>query len=187
MIHPGEQLVKSGRGTGCPSTRAFFSRVRSSVPSSMIVRSAVKFVSNTLSNPIWRSAVTIFPVTSVPAGMPKHSPSAARMAGAVCTSTVFFGSSIAAQTLSISSASLIAPTGQTAAHCPHCTHTTSDRFEANAGPMTDWKPRFCGNMAATPCVWPHTVTQRRQRMHLPVSRTSAGVLASTVRALLAPA
>ena len=81
----------------------------------------------------------------------------------------------------------MAPTGHTAAHCPHCTHTTSERFDAKAGPITDWNPRFCGKMAATPWVWPHTVTQRRQRMHLAVSRTSAGVLASFVRALFAPA
>ena len=31
------------------------------MPSSRIVRSAVKFVSNTRSNPIWRSALTILP------------------------------------------------------------------------------------------------------------------------------
>ena len=41
-------------------------------------------------------------------------------------------------------------------------------------------------MAATPWVWPHTVTQRRQRMHFAVSRTRAGVLASVMRFDFAP-
>ena len=100
------------------------------------------------------------------------------MAGAVCTTTCFFGSSRAAHTRSMLSRSLMAPTGHTAEHCPHCTHTTSASSEVKAGPITELKPRPCGKMAATPWVWPHTVTQRRQEMHLPVSRTSAGVLAS---------
>ena len=156
------------------------------MPSSRMVRSAVKFVSNTRSNPIWRSAVTILPVTSVPGGQPKHSPRAARMAGAVCTTTVFFGSSRAAQTLPISSRSLIAPTGHTAAHCPHWTQTTSERFWENAGPITEVNPLPCGKIAPTPWVWLHTATHRRQEMHFAVSRTSAGVLSSVMRPLFEP-
>ena len=109
------------------------------------------------------------------------------MAGAVCTSTVLDGSSMAAHTFAISSFSLIAPTGHTAAHWPHCTQTTSERFDEKAGPITLLNPRPCGKMAATPWVWPHTVTQRLQEMHLAVSRTRAGVLASWRRPLLAPA
>ena len=66
LIQPGEQLVNMGRATGSLSTRAFFSRVSSSVPSSMMVRSAVKLVSNTASKPSRRRAETILPVTSVP-------------------------------------------------------------------------------------------------------------------------
>ena len=69
----------------------------------------------------------------------------------------------------------MAPTGQTAAHWPHCTQTTSARSMANAGPMTVLKPRFCGNRAPTPWIWLQTVTHRRQDTHLPVSRTRAGV------------
>ena len=71
------------RATGFPSLIALFSRESSSIPSSMMVRSAVKFVSKILSNPSRRNAAYILPVTSVPAGRPKHSPSAARTAGAV--------------------------------------------------------------------------------------------------------
>ena len=41
-------------------------------------------------------------------------------------------------------------------------------------------------MAATPWVWPHTVTHRRQDTHLAVSRTRAGVLASVLRLLFVP-
>ena len=68
LIQPGEQLVNCGRATCSPSTSAFLSRASSSVPSSMIVRSAVKFVSNTASKPRRRRAATILPVTSVPGG-----------------------------------------------------------------------------------------------------------------------
>ena len=74
------------------------------------------------------------------------------------------------------SCSVIAPTGHTAPHWPHCTHTTSSSSWQNAGPTTVLKPRFCGHKAATPCTLLQTVTQRRQRMHLAVSRVRAGVL-----------
>ena len=82
----------------------------------MIVRSAAKLVSNTLSKPSVLRALTILPVTRVPGGRPKHSPRAPRIAGAVWTTTCFVGSSMAAHTLSIAFRSPIAPTGQTAVH-----------------------------------------------------------------------
>src|SRR5674476_1403323 len=53
----------------------------SSVPSSMIVRSALKLVSNTLSKPARRRAVFISKVSGVPGSRPKSSPMAARGAG----------------------------------------------------------------------------------------------------------
>ena len=80
----------------------------------------------------------------------------------------------------------MAPTGQTAAHWPHCTQTTSLRFVAKAGPITVAKPRFWGNRAPTSCISLQTVTQRRHLMHLPVSRTSAGVLSSIVLRVFSP-
>ena len=49
-VHAGQQLVRSGRSL--PSVK----RLMNSVPSSMIVTSAEKFVSNTLSKPIMRRA-----------------------------------------------------------------------------------------------------------------------------------
>ena len=57
---------------------------------------------------------------------------------------------------------------------------------ANAGPITVAKPRPCGNSPPTPCVSLHTVTQRRHMMHLPVSRTRAGVDSSTMRRVFSP-
>jgi hypothetical protein len=72
----------------------------------------------------------------------------------------------------------MAPTGHTAAHCPHCTQTTSLRFCEKAGPMRVEKPRPWAKMLPTCCTSLQTVTQRRQPMHLPESRTSAGVLSS---------
>ena len=49
-------------------------------------------MSNTLSKPRRRSAAAILPVTEVPIGIPNSSPSAARTAGAGCTTTNFVGS-----------------------------------------------------------------------------------------------
>ncbi len=82
--------------------------------------------------------------------------------------------------------SMMAPTGHTAAHCPHCTQTTSARSLAKAGPITVVKPRPCGNKPPTPCVSLQTVTQRRHMMHLPLSRMRAGVESSMIRAVFSP-
>jgi len=68
LTHPGEHDVIIGKATSFLSTSASFSLVNSSVPSSMIVRSAEKSVSRTESKPIFFKAVTIFPVTLVPTG-----------------------------------------------------------------------------------------------------------------------
>ena len=82
--------------------------------------------------------------------------------------------------------SVMAPTGQTAAHWPHCTQMTSLRSVAKAGPMTVVKPRFCGKRAPTPWISLHTVTQRRHETHLPESRTRAGGgVVDVLRGLLA--
>ena len=86
LIQPGEHDVI------CGSTPPSVTRLISSLPSSIMVRSAVKSVSKTLSKPSILSAVTIFPVTRLPAGMPNSSPMAARTAGAVCTTTCLVGS-----------------------------------------------------------------------------------------------
>ncbi len=108
------------------------------------------------------------------------------MAGAVCTMTCFWGSSRTAQTESTAVFSVMAPTGQTAAHWPHCTQTTSLRLLAKAGPMTVVNPRFWAKRAPTPCTSLQAVTQRRQPTHLPVSRTRAGVESSITDLVRSP-
>ena len=64
----------------------------------MMVRSAEKSVSNTLSKPRRRRPATSLPVTGSPGLKPYSWPMATRTAGAVCTITVFVGSLIAFQT-----------------------------------------------------------------------------------------
>ena len=85
LTQPGEQDVIIGR------VPPLLKRCRSSLPSSMMVRSAVKSVSKTLSKPSRLRPATIFPVTRLPAGIPNSSPIAARTAGAVCTTTCLVG------------------------------------------------------------------------------------------------
>ena len=85
------------------------------------------------------------------------------------------------QTSSIWSRSVMAPTGQTAAHWPHCTQTdVVEVLRRRPGRSRVSKPRSWGNRPPTCWISLHTVTQRRHLMHLPVSRTSAGVLSSII-------
>ncbi|OPZ47340.1 MAG: hypothetical protein BWY92_01808 [Firmicutes bacterium ADurb.BinA052] len=121
MIHPGLHDVSKG------NVPPLVSRCRSSCPSSIMVRSAVKSVSNTRSKPSLLSAATIFPVTTEPAGKSSSSPNEARMAGAVWTTTCLDGSASAAHTRAVSSRSVMAPVGHARVHWPHITHTTSIR------------------------------------------------------------
>ena len=108
------------------------------------------------------------------------------MAGAVWTMTVLVGSSSASHTSSIWLRSWMAPTGHTAAHWPHWTQTTSLRFCEKAGPMRVANPRPWANRPPTSWISLHTVTQRRQAMHLPVSLMRAGVLSSTILNVFSP-
>ena len=91
----------------------------------MMVRSAVKLVSKTLSNPQRRSAVFNSNVKACPGSRPKHSPIAARGLGAVWMITCFSGLSIACQTSSVGSLALSAPVGQRLMHWPQLMQTTS--------------------------------------------------------------
>ena len=91
----GQQLVNMGNGP------PFFSRRKNSSASSMVVISAPKLVSYTSSTPMSFSAVVILSMTFTPAGMPKASPTATRTAGAICTTTRFFGSWMAAHAVPI--------------------------------------------------------------------------------------
>ena len=67
-----------------------FMRLRNSWPSSMIVRSAEKLVSHTLSNPARRKAEYNFPVTAESGAIPNSSPIVALIEGANSTTTCLF-------------------------------------------------------------------------------------------------
>ena len=138
----------------------------------MLVRSAPTLVSNTLSKPSRRSAPAIRPSVSMPMGNSKFSPRAARTAGATCTTTNLSGSAIASFTSSHWGFSVSAPTGHTATHWPQLTQLAAARPFGDAGSMLASKPVPVAAMAETACILAHTLTQRLQRMHLLLSRTS---------------
>ena len=169
---PGEQEVMRGRVP--PPLR----RLKNSVPSSRMVKSAAVSTSNTLSKPRRRRAVTILPSTLVPMGRPKHSPRVTRMEGAGPTTTCLAGSFRAASTRAVSSFSERAPVGQATMHWPQETQSTSARSRSKAQPMWVWKPRSLGPMTPTSWVLRHTAVHRRQRTHLELSRTRWGAEAS---------
>ena len=148
----------------------FWMRSMSSCASSMMVMSAPKLVSNTLSKPSRRREAAIFPSTSVPMGRPKHSPSAARTAGAVCAMTTLSGSLSASHTFSEWVLLAQRAVGQTLTHWPQPTQATVSRSMSKAQPMWVLMPRLLGPMTETPCQLRHTATQRRHRMHLLLSR-----------------
>ena len=76
LIQPGQQDVSIG------SVPPFLILPKSSVPSSMMVRSAVKSESNTLSNPRIFNALTSLPVLIVPGSSPSASARFTRTEGA---------------------------------------------------------------------------------------------------------
>ena len=94
LIHAGEHDVNIG------NTPPFFTRPINSVPSSIIVRSAVKLTSKTFLNPILLNAEAILPSTFVPIGNPNSSPKPTLTDGAVPTTTYLFGSASALRTSS---------------------------------------------------------------------------------------
>ena len=102
----------------------------------MMVKSAPKSVSKTLSKPRRRSAAASLPVTRVPMGMPNSSPSATRTAGAGCTTTCLVGIVQGVPNiLSVSSFSCSAPTGQATMHWPQLMQPTSRQLQSKAGSM----------------------------------------------------
>ena len=180
MTQPGEQDVIMG------STPPVVTRSMNSLASSMMVRSAAKSVSKTLSKPRRRAAATILPCTFVPIGMPKHSPRVTRTEGAVWTMTCFEGSRIAAQTFSVSSFSARAPVGHTTMHCPQDTHAVSSRGFSKAEAICVSKPLSLAPMTPIPCVSLQAATQRRQRTHLELSRYIWAAESSMGQSILTP-
>ena len=151
-----------------------------------MVRSALKSVSNTLSKPRRRRDAAILPSTLVPIGRPKASPRAARTAGAVCTSTCLEGSASAANTSSVKSFSRNAPVGHTAIHWPQDTQLVSPKPISNAEPMLVTKPRSLAPITPIPCTFAQTATQRRQRIHLLLSRIMWAAESSISKSCISP-
>ena len=152
-----------------------------------MVRSAATSVSNTFLKPRRRSAAAILPVTEVPIGMPNSSPSAARTAGAGCTTTYFSGSDSASKTSAVSSFSVSAPVGHTAMHWPQLMQPVSARPMFQAGRICVLKPRFTGPMTPTDCTLLQTATQRRHSTHFALLRTMATEELSTSVSVMGPA
>ena len=151
-----------------------------------MVRSAAKLVSKTLSKPSRRSAATILPSALVPMGMPKASPMVTRVAGAVWTRTTFSGSPRASQTSFVWSFSVRAPVGQATMHWPQETQEVSPSGVSKAQEMLVAKPRSLAPMTPTSCHLRQTAVQRRQRMHLLLSRIMWGAEVSSSYSLRAP-
>ena len=74
------------------------------------------------------------------------------------------------QTFLVASVSRSAPVGHTTVHWPQNTQLASPSGENIAGAITVSNPRPCA--FSTPVFWIslQAATQRRQRMHLPISR-----------------
>ena len=106
-------------------------------------------------------------------GMPNSSPRAARTAGAGCTTTCLLGSASSIPHLfGVDPFRWSAPVGQAAIHCPQLMQATScQRLLQRPDSMAVSKPRFIGPMTPTAWVLSQAATQRRQRMHLLLSRT----------------
>ena len=150
----------------------FLMRSSSSVPSSMIVRSAPKLVSNTYWNPRAFAQATIFPVVISPGSRPKFSPKATRVAGAVC-STITLPAFMAAFTRGMWLCSVMAPVGQTTLHWPQLMHSVSFSRWWPVG--TTGKPPSSGLFSRMfmPCSSVQARAQRLQSMHRLMSRWRA--------------
>ena len=155
-----------------------FTFSKNSALSSMIVRSAVRFVSYTTSAPRRRRAVTSLPVTAVSAGMPNSSAMPTRTDGANCTTTRLFLSWSIFQNCSIWLLIVMAPVGQTAAHWPQPTQLVSESILPKPGATKARLPRLLKLIAPMFCTSAHMRTHRPHRMHFDGSRTMLGLEAS---------
>ncbi len=145
-------------------------RSSSSEPSSIMVRSAEKSVSNTYSKPTRRSAQARRSTVASSRGMPSSSPQALRTAGAICTSTILSGSAMASNTVSVSSRSRRAPVGQCVMHWPHATQSVLPIGARPRVPTAVCVARLVRSQIPKPCTLSHTLMQRMHLMHLSLSR-----------------
>ena len=153
----------------------------------MIVRSAVKLVSNTRSKPSRRSAPVIAPAASAPAGSPNASPTVTETAGACCTTTRLAGSRSAARTSGMWLRSVNAPVGQTTTHWPQLMQLETFRPSSKAVPILAREPRPIKSIAPTPCTSSQTRTHLPHSTHLDGSRTIDGLDISRKWRLFSPA
>ena len=160
LIHAGQQLVNIGRFLF--SLNLFIN----SAASSIIVRSAPKFVSNTYLNPKDFNAATILPVDIVPASNPNSSPIATLTEGATWTTTVFSFWCRASHTSGILFTSVKAPVGHTEIHWPQNVHSVSHKLVLKKVPTLVLKPLLTPDK--TPTVWIslHIVSHLLQSIHL---------------------
>ena len=152
----------------------------------MIVRSAVKEVSNTRRNPSRRSAATMIPSTSAPGFAPNASARLTETDGACWTTTNRAGSARASRTSSSALCSASAPVGQTTTHWPQLMQLRTLRPSSNAGPTCARLPRPMKSIAPTVWISSQTRTHLPQRMHLAGSRTIEGLATSSWCGVRAP-
>src|ERR1035437_1632075 len=172
LIQPGEQEVIMGK------TPPVLILSISSFPSSIMVRSAAKLVSKTLEKPNRRRPATICPVTRLPSGMPMASPIATLTAGAGWPKNPLSGWCKASQTSLTALFSIMAPVGQTNAHCPQLVQATMPMPKSRKVDILLFSPRPEKSMAFTPCTSLHTATQRPHKMHFSGSRTNDSEVSS---------
>ena len=98
---------------------------------------------------------------------------AARGLGAVWMTTWRWGSSMAAQTSSVTSLACRAPVGQRLLHCPQLMQITSASGFSMKVEMRVRLPRSMASSTPTSCRSMQVRMQRRQSTHLLMSRTSA--------------
>ena len=114
----------------------------------MMVRSAVKLVSNTRAKPNRRKRGRVMaPITSAPGGRPNSSPRVTETAGACCTTTICSGSFRASNTSFTWLCSASAPVGQAVMHCPQLTQLDTLSPSSNAVPTLAREPRPMKSMA----------------------------------------
>lgn len=141
----------------------------------MMVRSAAKSVSNTLSKPTACRAAAKRPGVASSRESPTPSPQAARTAGATCTTVSTVGSRMASMMRLTSSRAVRAPVGQWVMHWPHSAQPASAMgrlsrtitFIEGPAPVKSHTPQCC--------TLSQMATQRMHLMHLLLSRCSGKV------------
>ena len=126
----------------------------------------MKFVSNTLSNPILFRAELSSPVNDFPGATPNSSPIAALGEGAVWITTCLFGLSIASHISSDGSFVERAAVGHLFVHCPQLIQITSASGLSRKVPICVLSPLSIASRTPTSCRSIHVLIHLLQRIHL---------------------